>query len=153
MKKTLLLPVFVILFGLFMMPVHGEVVTNEKIPIDSYIWNEAAGELVHITGCGHSLTTTTADKNGGFHVHMHVNAQGYSGIGLTSGDKYQVTGATDMVMNFRPPFPSEQSGVAIMNVVGPGRGNNMQMYMHMHITVNANGDVTAEVYTIRTISK
>jgi hypothetical protein len=143
----------IMMFSLLTIPTQANVVQNLKIPIEADIYNAGAGEWIHITGEGHLLLTSTADKNGGFHVAMHANFQGYVGIGLTSGDKYQITGGNTIQMNFKPPFPSEQSFLSFLNVVGPGRGNNMQTFMHTHVTVNANGDATATVSTLRIVSK
>jgi hypothetical protein len=143
----------IMLFSLVTMPTQAKVVQNLKIPIETDIYNAGAGEWIHITGEGHLLLTSTADNNGGLHVVMNANFQGYVGIGSISGDKYQITGGNTIQMNFKPPFPAEQSFLSFLNVVGPGRGNNMQTSMHVHVTVNANGDATATVSTLRIVSK
>src|SRR3990170_5381741 len=91
------------MFSLLTMPTQANVVQNLKIPIEADIYNAGAGEGIHITGEGHLLVTATADKNTGFHVALHANAQGYVGIGSTSGDKYQIVGVNEVQMNFKPP--------------------------------------------------
>jgi hypothetical protein len=51
-----------------------------------------AGELVELSGPLHMLFHVTEDANGGIHVKSHVQPQGISGVGMSTGTKYQGTG-------------------------------------------------------------
>jgi hypothetical protein len=67
--------------------------SRERIPVDDEIFVECAaggeGEFIHVTGKLYFFSRVTLDSAGGFHVKGHLNTQGVSGTGLTTGDKYQ----------------------------------------------------------------
>ena len=148
MKRSRL--ALVILFGLMMsamltMPVHAEVTQNDvKIPFDMYVYNPGAAEWVHLTGYLHILMI---DYDGYTYRVFQSNLQGVSGIGETSGDKYQATqGGTTVVNAPRVPYPPfEMTTTFNSRLIGPGTGNNYLMHSVFHITVNANGELTAVV--------
>ncbi len=121
--------------------------SNVSFPIDLIFFVPCAaggaGEDVHITGDIHDLFHTTLDGRGGFHNEAHQNAQGVRGTGLTTGDKYQATGAAHFSFNGQVGF--EQTIVSNVHIIGQGSGNNLLMHQTFHITVNANGTVTAFV--------
>ena len=105
-----------------------------------------AGEEVHLTGKVNQVFHSTVDSAGGAHVKVHMNDQGISGTGLTTGDKYQRTGATNSEINVK--VGTEHTTVFTLNLIGQGNGNNLLIRLMEHITVNANGIVTAEVENI-----
>jgi hypothetical protein len=106
-----------------------------------------AGEDVLLSGYLHVLTHTTLDGNGGFHAKEHFQPQGISGIGQTSGDKYQATGVTQRSFNGKVGF--EETHVNNFRIIGQGPGNNYLIHSTIHTTVNANGVVTSVVHNIR----
>ena len=84
---------------------------------------------------------------GGVHFKFQSSDQGISGTGLTTGDKYHRTGATNSEFNAKV---GEQSTVVdSFNIIGQGNGNNFLLHVILHITVNANGTVAAEVFDFR----
>jgi hypothetical protein len=97
---------------------------------------------VTLTGDLHVLIHETIDSSGGYHFDAHFQPQGISGIGATSGAKYQGTGETSFRFNVPGPPPFEQSFVNNFKIIGQGPGNNFLIHENMHITVNANGDLT-----------
>ena len=120
----------------------------EEIPVDETLFvpcaADGAGEGVHLTGRLHHLVHFTFDGAGGVHFKFHSSDQGITGTGLTTGDKYQRTGATNSEFNAKV---GEQSTVVdSFNIIGQGNGNNFLLHVTLHITVNANGTVTAEVF-------
>jgi hypothetical protein len=119
--------------------------SNVSFPIDLLFLVPCAaggaGENVHVTGEIHDLFHTTLDGRGGFHLEFHQNAQGVRGIGLTTGDKYQVTGAAPLSFNGQVGF--EQTFVSNLHFIGKGSASNFLLHQTLHITVNANGTVTA----------
>jgi hypothetical protein len=125
------------------------VTTNEKIPLDMPVFvpcaNGGVGEVVWLSGTLHLLSHATDDGSGGFHVSIHSQPQGVSGVGLDTGDKYQGTGVTREDRNAKPPFPSESTYVNNFRIIGQGPGNNLLIHENVHMTVSANGEVTAEV--------
>jgi hypothetical protein len=123
------------------------VTTNEQVPIVVFAFvpcaNDGAGELVELSGTLHVLTHVTTDDQGGLHVKQHFQPQGISGVGLTTGDKYQGTGATQTEFNATAAF--EQTSVNNFRIIGQGPDNNLLVHATFHVTVNANGDVTTVV--------
>lgn len=103
--------------------------------------NGNVGEQVTLAGTLHLLTNVTASASGNFLVRMHLQPQGVSGRGLTTGARYQGTGVTQEV--FTTAAAQTQSFVNSFRIIGQGRGNNLLIHETIHITVNANGAVTA----------
>jgi len=103
-----------------------------------------AGETVHLTGELHSVFHVTEDESGGYHTVSHSQPQGVSGVGLTSGDRYQGTGVTRWTTNFNV-FPYNDTFINNFRIIGQGPGNNYTIHHNIHVTINANGDVTADV--------
>ncbi len=121
---------------------------NVIFPLDMMVYVPCAlggaGEMVHRTGDLHSLFHVTEDESGGFHMVSHSQPQGVSGIGLTSGDKYQGTGVTRSTSNFNV-FPYNDTFINNFRIIGQGPGNNYTIHHNTHITINANGELTAYV--------
>jgi hypothetical protein len=74
----------------------------------------------------------------------HFQPQGISGLGQTTGAKYQATGETEFQTNAKA-VPFETSFVNNFKIIGQGPGNNLLIHENMHLTVNANGTVTAVI--------
>jgi hypothetical protein len=107
---------------------------------------DGAGEVVLLSGNIHMLFTLTADGAGGTHASFHANPQGVTGIGQTTGAKYQGTGVTrGGNFNVYPTLPFEATFVDNFRIIGQGAGNNLLLHAITHVTVNANGDTTASV--------
>ncbi len=68
-------------------------------------------DLVAFTGVVHGQIHFTISASGVFHLRLHLNAQGVSGVGLLTGDKYELTGATLSKTSLRAPFPFESTVV------------------------------------------
>jgi hypothetical protein len=128
-------------------PARAEVVTNVSVPFFFPVIvpcaNGGAGEVVLLTGDLHMLLRITADNNGGLHVKMHVQPQGVSGVGMTTGAKYQATGVAQEEFNVKVGI--EDTFVNNFRIIGQGPGNNLLVHENAHFTINANGDVTASV--------
>jgi hypothetical protein len=120
----------------------------EEIPVDETLFVPCAaggaGEEVHLTGKLHHLVHFIINSTGGVHFKFQSSDQGISGTGLTTGDKYQRTGATNS--DFNAKVGEQSTVVDSFNIIGQGNGNNFLLHVTLHITVNANGTVTAEVF-------
>jgi hypothetical protein len=125
------------------------VTTNEQIPFSLIDFvpcaNGGAGEEVLVTGTLHVLTHVTIDARGGLHVKLHVQPQGASGIGLTTGDTYRGTGVTQEHFNFNASGGFTDTFINNFRLIGQGPGNNLLVHQTIHVTVTPNGDVTSEV--------
>jgi hypothetical protein len=120
--------------------------TNEKIPTNFVVFipcaNGGAGENVDLSGSLHATTHVTITGNN-FHVKYHYQPQGISGIGETTGDKYQATGVTQE--QYGGSFVNgqfEDTYVDNFRIIGQGPGNNYLIHENIHVTINANGTVT-----------
>jgi hypothetical protein len=113
--------------------------TSTKIPLDAITFNTCTGEEVELSGTIHLVSQTQSDGS----VLGHINYQGVSGVGLTSGTEYRASS----VDNFRlgAPFPSDIHSVRSFRLVGRGTEDNLLVKFLFHITVNADGEVTATV--------
>jgi hypothetical protein len=126
---------------------RAENTVNISIPTDILVFIPCAvggaGELVELSGNLHVLMNLTFDNAGGVHTRYHFQPEGISGVGLTTGDKYQGTGVTQNEYNAKVGF--EDTFVNNFRIIGQGPGNNFLLHQLFHATVHANGDVTAFV--------
>lgn len=148
-----LLAVLAAIFGFQGAPAHAQAQTrtvNTRIPVIATV-AIPDGEAVQLSGTAHVLFHVTRDNAGGFHLKAHVNGQGISGTGQTSGAKYQGTSAFNFTANVGAPkdAASEFTGVANVGLIGEGRAPDLRLHLNVHGTVNANGEVTATVANAR----
>jgi hypothetical protein len=127
-------------------PVQAAVVVNDSFEFNLEVFvpcaNGGAGELVDLNGPLHNLITATINGN---RVSGKVESQpqGISGVGETTGDRYQGTGVTQS--NFQRSFINGQINLTFVNnfrFIGQGPGNNFLVHEDLHLTIDANGDVT-----------
>jgi len=121
--------------------------SNEKQPIDEIIFvpcaNNGAGENVELKGNVHILIHTTLNGNN-FNTKYHVQPQGISGVGLTTGIRYHGSGVTQQQIKGSLKNGSH-SETYINNFKIVGGGVNYKIHDNMHITINANGETTASI--------
>jgi hypothetical protein len=131
-------------------PVHAQantVTTNYRDSFSAELWNPCAlggqGESVLFTGEIHHLYHFMTNGNGNFQLRTTTNVQGASGIGLTSGDRYQLVLAynSDFLM-FGSPFPIVQTIVDTLRTVTPGGGNDFVMKVYYRVVINPDGVAT-----------
>ena len=123
---------------------NAAVTDNETINISLIVTvpcaNGGSGEDVDFEGPLHIVMNLTFDGKGGVHMKYHFQPQGLTGVGLTTGDKYQATGETQEVSNLQVGVTD--TFVNNFKIIGPGPGNNFLVHEVFHVTVNANGTVT-----------
>ena len=102
-----------------------------------------AGEEVELSGTLHTLIHWTYTENGGYISKWHYQPQNLTGVGLTTGDKYQGTGVTQDVITGK--VGQEETYVDNFRIIGQGNDNNYVVHETFHFTINANGTMTAEV--------
>src|SRR2546428_4157400 len=104
-RLTVTFVVLILAVAALIVPVtaRAAVIENIAMPITVSVFvpcaNGGIGEVVTLTGDLHVLIHETVDSNGGFHLDLHFQPQGVSGIGAPSGDKYQGTGETSFRVN------------------------------------------------------
>jgi len=118
-------------------------------PFDGQVFvpcaNGGAGEFVDVSGSLNFVFHSFFDNAGGQHLQLKSNLQGVSGVGLTTGAKYQMSDSEVFVFNVdADDAPNETTTVSNMRIIGQGTGNNSVLHETAHFTVNANGDVTAQ---------
>ncbi len=125
---------------------HAEVVVNDSTDINLTVFvpcaNGGVGETVQLSGTLHTLVTAQINGNN-VSGKFHFQPEGVSGLGLTTGLKYQATGVTQN--SFKTSLQNGQSNLTFVNnfrIVGQGPGNNFSVHENSHIAINANGDVT-----------
>jgi hypothetical protein len=83
-------------------------------------------------------TTTSA---GQALFELHVNPQGVTATGLTTGNTYAVSGHIQDVEQASGSFTFEVT----LTVTSPGPSPDFTAHFVFHVTVNAKGDVTSDV--------
>jgi hypothetical protein len=120
---------------------------STSFPIDIRVFIPCAaggtGEVVDLSGSLHAVFSTTVNGN---NVHFHVlfDPQGATGVGETTGVKYQGTGETRFDLNADVvAFPLVVTFVNNFKIIGQGPNNNLLVHENFHVTINADGTLTA----------
>jgi len=129
-------------------PLFGQAFVNSSntdIPILMALPIPCAGEVAVLEGNLHVVTHLAIDAAGGMHVEVNVNPEGVSGVGLTTGKKYQGTGVTRYDFNTTGPPPFEFVYVDNFLVVGQGPDNNLRVHFNTVLSIDASGNATVRV--------
>jgi hypothetical protein len=122
--------------------------TSDVFPITLDLFvpcaNGGAGELVVVSGNLHQVLTSVDNGNGGLLLRSHFQPQGLSGVGQSTGTKYQATGVTESSFILSPPFPVISTFVNNFRFIGAGPGNNFLFHEVAHLTIDAGGNTTVE---------
>jgi hypothetical protein len=120
---------------------------NTQTPIALFVFVPCAaggaGEVISISGDLHSLFHLTISESGNIHIKQHNQPMGISGVGLTTGDKYQGTGVTQQSQSINGPLPQTVTFVNNFRMIGQGPDNNFMIHENAHVTINANGELTS----------
>jgi hypothetical protein len=122
-------------------PAAGTTTVNSFFPF-SFV-SSGCGEDILVSGTLHDLFHITIDSAGGINVKLHDQPQGATGVGLTSGVKYQATGVTQEEFSANGVGQFEDTFINNFLMISQGPAPNFVVTEHAHVTVNANGDVTA----------
>lgn len=121
-------------------PLAHAATTSTSIPISFSQFvpcaNNGQGEVVTVSGTEHVLLIDNNNNNGKFQFQF----QGITGVGQTTGDRYQATGVLEETFTARG-FTENNN----FFLIGQGPGNNLLFHQTLHITVNPDGTVTANV--------
>jgi hypothetical protein len=119
-------------------------------PVEATLTNPCNGEEVLFTGTVSHVQQNTTDNAGGNHLTSHNIVIKGKGTGLTSGEKYIVTTAS----NSSPQDPAggtqTAGGTETVNFISTGGGDNFQARFTVRETMNANGEFTAQIYKFST---
>ena len=147
MTKLLRIGVVLAISAALARPAQAEVVVNQIVEFNLEVFvpcaNGGLGEVVALSGPLHIVITFTINGNK-ISGKTHAQPQGFSGIGMDTGDNYQGTGVTQDIFN-----DSLQNGlfnetfINNFRIVGQGPGNNFLLHEDFHLTINANGEVSS----------
>ncbi len=128
------------------LPAAAEVQINYTIDLTLDVLVPCAaggmGEVVELTGPLHLFITYTVNGNN-VSGSIQSQPQGISGIGLTTGDKYQGTGVTRE--SFHHSLQDGQANLTFVNnfyIIGRGQGSKSLLHETFHFTINAEGIVS-----------
>src|ERR1051325_1420094 len=106
-----------------------------------------AGDVVHLTGAAHMVFAVARDANGNVHIETHINTVGLSGVGLTTGNKYQASQADSFISN-SGGTRNEFTIINNFRMTAPGPGNNVLVHELIHGYIDTNGNVIAVIDNI-----
>jgi hypothetical protein len=132
--------------GLTLVSGAGATTQNVKIPAEGFpAANLCNGDQLQLQGTLHFV------QQGEFvedaprqHVSGHLNSQKLTGVGIPSGQLYNVDFISNSIVNSRVDGANVTTLEAMMNVVSLGSGENFQIQTVLHVTINANGDTTTQ---------
>ena len=110
--------------------------------------NGGAGEDVAITGTAKLKVVEFLDGNGGYHYRLSFQTLEYGGVGQTTGDVYRGVGGKERQNLYVGPtgLPVSTNFTANYNYHGPN--NNFREKFHINLVYNANGELTANFYSL-----
>src|SRR5262249_1787500 len=112
------------------------VIFNGNIPFDEFLVIPKTGDVVHLSGPLHVVIEETFDSAGGVHLKEKFQAQGVSGVDLTTGAKYQANGVTQEQEIFTQNGAFNITFVNNFRIIGQGPDNNYTVHENFHIAVN-----------------
>jgi hypothetical protein len=124
--------------------------TSISIPIirDVFIPAPCGGETGEIVSLSGSLNIVAINTFSGKTLTTQVKfiPQGVTGVGQTTGNAYEGTGATQRtIITAVDQLPMETIEVNNFNIISHGADLNSREHDLIHITVNANGETTANI--------
>ena len=125
------------------------ITTNDFVPFAQVAFvpcaNGGAGEPVLVSGTLHIQQHITINDNHAT-IKTHAQPQGATGVGLTTGDKYNANGVTQEEDGISLDVSaSEFTFVNNFRIIGQSNDNNLLVHQTIHETINANGTVTTVV--------
>lgn len=110
--------------------------------------NGGAGENVLETGTAELKFVEFLDGNGGFHGSFSFRALEYGGVGQVTGDIYKGVGGLERQNIYIGPngLPYTTNFTANYNYHGPD--NIYREKMRVNLVVNANGELTADFFSV-----
>jgi hypothetical protein len=132
--------------------VHAAPVVNIRdIPVSGTLFNECGGEDVAFSGAFHIVIHSTSDGAGGLHSDITLNWHGVTGVGLTSGARYQMPEEHHSVENFNSENGFTASNSDNFRLIGQGPDNNQVVNFLFHLTITPDGTVTASFTDFRSV--
>ena len=121
---------------------------HQRIATFFPVFDSCTGEVVDFSGYVDWLISSDIDPSGSIHFVVQTNLADFSGVGETSGIKYQGTGHGGSVLNVQGPFPMEFTNNMDEQMISQGSAPNLTTTFKDHMTINADGSVTATYFTL-----
>jgi hypothetical protein len=145
LTRSAAVAVTVLVGALALAPAAGAETMNLRVPVEDFVvGNVCNGEEVHLQGTLHLV------QQGGVvedaprqHEVVQINSQRLTGVGLLTGDRYNVNWITKSIFNAHIDGANVTTGEAMINVVSRRSGVNFQVQTVFHVTENSNGEATA----------
>lgn len=124
----------------------GAATTNVKIPAEDFPAADLCnGDQLQLQGTLHLvLQGEFVEDAPRQHVVAHLNSQKLTGVGLLTGELYNVNLVTNNITNSQIDGANVTTIETIQNVVSLGSAENFQIQTVLHVTINANGETTSE---------
>ena len=124
----------------------GAATQNVKIPAEGFpAANLCNGDQIELQGTLHFVQQGEPVEDAPRqHVVGHLNSQKLTGVGVPSGQLYNVNLIQANIFNARIDGANVTTIETIMNVVSLGSGENFQIQTVLHTTINANGETTTQ---------
>jgi hypothetical protein len=155
--RTKIVACCILAFAILTTAASAAVQINDKTVIDLVVFIPCAangsGEIVDLSGPLHTLITFTINGNN-VSGKFHFQPQGISGVGETTGNKYQATGVTQQT--FKASLQNGQTNLTFVNnfrIIGQGPGNNFLVHETLHLNFNADGTLTVFHDNFRVVCK
>ncbi len=127
-----------VLAGALVLDIHQEV------PLVPSIVNPCNGEVVDLSGTA-QLHIHLVINGQTVHEDMHINTQGVSGVGETTGAHYAASQTEQFSANLDGQVGAEETTTLNFHLLGQGGVPNFLVHSLFHATVNADGTVTSFV--------
>jgi hypothetical protein len=126
-------------------PAHAAGVINETITVEFDNVNACTGEPFHYSQPWHIVAHTDIGPDGEeFVTSQHINSQRTIGVGLDTGDRYEVN---EIINSMDHPFNAAHpsTGETEFHVIDTGSGDDFFLRETLHETINANGEISVFV--------
>jgi hypothetical protein len=119
---------------------------STRTSISGLFFSPCASELIDVTGELHNVTRTHENADGSVDLNIKLDIKA-SGIGRTSGEKYNVISHTTDEFDFTagPPYPYTRTFDRTVRLVSSSSASNAVLTLTIELTVNSSGKIVLRV--------
>jgi hypothetical protein len=110
------------------------------------VFNPCTAEGVMLAGKILIVVREDTDATGARHARTSIRGQGVKGVGMSSGNRYEVGGVTPNETIFElGQGATTGTSLTSFHLISHGSGENFVLHLLFHFTISASGEVTSEL--------
>ena len=124
---------------------RADVIINHQFSISGVITDDCTSAALNFSGMVHELFSQTANPNGGYHYHDHLNFDQFTAVDPVTGQQYTGFDQFDTHFNVSASVGYTQTESILFRLTSKGAATNEMLKFLYHVTVTPDGTVTSFV--------